>query len=113
MTVEYKYIEDLNNSMVAAQQVSLGQIISYLSGSVSASGIVVPTAAATVVSTGLNSVGFATVAFSGSVSSTNTYDTVSGSSAGNILIRAWKTSGSSLTAATTGFTKVAWTAYGT
>jgi hypothetical protein len=113
MALTHDQIEDLENSMVAAQQVNLGQIINFLSGSVSASSAFVPTAAVSSIATGLNVVGFATVELSGSVAPTHTYVTVTGSSAGVINIYAWTVSGSLLVAATSPFTMVTWRAYGT
>lgn len=116
MTLTYDQINDLDNSMVAAQQVNLGQIINYLSGSSTAvTGSFVPAAASTVTPvTGLSTIGFATVLLSGSVSSTHTYSTVSAGSAGNIIVKAWTINPltGSFVAATTPFTKVVWTAYG-
>jgi CRISPR/Cas system type I-B associated protein Csh2 (Cas7 group RAMP superfamily) len=122
MALTQKEIYDLNNSMVAAQNAKLGDVISYLSGSSTSTGELVPTAAVTVISAsevGLAHVGYATVALSGSIVSTNTFDTVTtGSDAdGSIRILAWQpensTTGSGVKAAATGFTKVVWTAHGT
>lgn len=121
MALTQKQIYDLNNSMVAAQNVGLGDIISFLSGSATTTGSLVPTAAVTVISAsvvGLNRVGYATVALSGSIVATNTFDTVTAGSDvdGSIRIMAWQpensTTGSGVKAAATGFTKVVWTAYG-
>jgi predicted membrane channel-forming protein YqfA (hemolysin III family) len=113
MPITYKQMYDLDNAMTANQQVSLGQIISYLSGCTVVTGSLIPTAAVTVQPvSGLSSITLATVALSGSAGLTNTVDTVSAGSAGNIIIKAWTVSGSSLVAATTPFTKVVWTAYG-
>ncbi len=117
MALTQKKIYDLNNSMVAAQNVLLGDIISYLSGSLTATGSFVPTAAVTSMASGLANVGFATVALSGSIVSTNTFDTVTtGSDAGSIKVLAWQPensiTGSGVKAAATGFTKVVWTAHG-
>lgn len=117
MAINQKQIYDLDNSMSAAQNVLLGDIISYLSGSSTVTGSLVPTAAVTAITTGLTRVGFATVALSGSIVSTNTFDTVTaGSDTGAIRILAWQpensTTGSGVKAAATGFTKVVWTAHG-
>ena len=113
MALTYKQINDLNNSMVAAQQIPLGDVISYLSGCSTATGSFVPTAATTIVPvTGLSSVSYATVVLSGSVSSTATYATVSAGSTLNIIVKEWTLSGSTLVAATAPFTKVVWTAHG-
>jgi hypothetical protein len=113
MALTYKQINDLNNSMVAAQQVSLGDVISYMSGCSVVTGSFIPSAAvSTVIVTGLSSITYATAALSGSVSSTATYVTVSAGSNLNIIVKEWTLSGSSLVAATTPFTKVVWTAHG-
>lgn len=120
MAITQKQVYDLDNSMVAAQSVELGKIISYLSGSSTTTGTLVPTAAITLISgstVGLARVGYATVALSGSIVSTNTFDTViAGSDAGSIRILAWQpensTTGSGVKPAATGFTRVVWTAYG-
>lgn len=117
MALTKKQTYDLNNSMVAAQNILLGDIISYFSGSLTATGTILPTAAVTSASTGLANVGYATVALSGSIVSTNTFDTVTtGSDAGSIKILAWQpensTTGSGVKAAATGFTTVIWTAHG-
>lgn len=120
MALTKKQTYDLNNSMVAAQNVKLGDVISYLAGSSTATGSLVPSAAVTLISgstVGLARVGYATVALSGSIVSTNTFDTViTGSDAGSIRILAWQpenaTTGSGVKAAATGFTKVVWTAHG-
>lgn len=114
MPLTYKQQYDLDNSMVAAQQVGLGQIVSFLSGCSVATGSLIPATSACQVSTGLSSVTFATVSLSGSVSgSAHTFSTVSGSSAGVILLKQWYLSGSILTAGVAPFTKLVWTAYGT
>jgi len=109
----HQQIDNLDNSMVANQDVLMGQIVNFLSGSMSASSAFTPTAAATSIVTGLNTVGFATTNLSaGSVSPTHTHVTVTGSSAGVINVYAWKLSGSELVAATSPFTMVEWRAYG-
>jgi len=117
MALTQKQIYDLDNSMVAAQNVQLGQIISYLSGSTTITGSLVPTAHITTIASGLARVGYATVALSGSIVSTNTFDTVTtGSDVGSIRILAWQpensTTGSGVKPAATGFTKVAFVAHG-
>lgn len=114
MPLTYKQIYDLDNSMVAAQQVLLGDIISYLSGCTVATGTFTPSTSACQVSTGLTSVGFATVTFAGATAgSAHTFSTVSGSSAGVILIKQWYLSGSVLTTGVAPFSSVTWRAYGT
>lgn len=120
MALTQKQVYDLDNSMSAAQNVELGKILSYLAGSATNTGNLVPTAAVTVISastTGMNRIGYATVSLSGSIVSTNTFDTVTtGSDAGTIRILAWQpensTTGSGVKAAATGFTRVVWTVHG-
>lgn len=114
MPLTYKQIYDLDNSMVAAQQVLLGQVVSFLSGSLTVSASLLPAAAETNVEVaGIGTVSLATVVFSGSVNPTHNYTTVTyGNSTSAIKVFAWKVSGSSLVAASTPFTKVVWTAYG-
>jgi hypothetical protein len=118
MALTQKQSYDLNNSMSAAQNVNLGDILAYISGCAVATGTFVPSTSACTIATGLKTVGFATVALSGSIVSTNTFDTViSGSDAGTIKILAWQpensTTGSGVKPAATGWTKVIWTAHGT
>lgn len=114
MPLTYKQIYDLDNSMVAAQQVLLGQVVSFLSGSIVVSASLIPAAATTNIETaGIGTVSLATVVFSGSVSPTHNYSTVTyGLSTSAIKLFAWQISGSTLVAATSPFTKVIWTAYG-
>jgi len=114
MPLTFKQINDLDNSMVAAQQVSLGQVLNFLSGSSSASSVFIPTATSTVIATGMTTVGLAIVAFSGSTSgSTHTYTTVSGCANGSIIVKTWYLSGSTLVVGAAPFNMVTWRAYGT
>lgn len=112
MALTAKQIYDLNNSMVAAQNVNLGTVLSWLVGSLNASGSLVPTSARTVVTTGLTTVTGATVALSGSPTSDNAYDTVTAGSvtAGTIVIDAWD---GNRTSASVAWAKVNWIATGT
>jgi len=112
MALTAKQIYDLNNSMVAAQNVNLGTVLSWLVGSLNASGSLVPTAARTVVTTGLTTVTGATVSLSGSPTSDNTYDTVTAGSAtaGTIVIDAWN---SLNTSASVSWAQVSWIVTGT
>jgi len=111
-----KQISDLNNSMVAAQSVGLGTVVSELVISKSVSGSLVPTVAVETVATGLTSIISATVALSGSPTLNHMWSTVaSGSVAGTIVISSWKpTSASNVTpaAASGSFVKVNWIAVG-
>jgi hypothetical protein len=115
MALTAKQIYDLNNSMVAAQNVNLGTILSYLVGTLNASGSLTPTSNTTNVVTGLTTVTSATVALSGSPTLNNAYDTVTaGSVAGTIQIKCW-TGGSDVPALSSGsyLSDVSWIATGT
>lgn len=104
-------ITNLDNSMQAALDVKMGQIISYMSGSLTATGTLTPTAAKSPVNTTLSTVGYATVVMSGSLSANMSYYTTSaGSVAGQFFLYAWKADG---TAGASPFRQVTYTAYGT
>jgi hypothetical protein len=116
MALTQKQIDDLNNSMVAAQNVGLGTILNYLVGGLAAadayaSGSVVPTEATTVVDTGLATVTSVAVALSGSPTYDNIFDTATaGSVAGTIVISAWN---ALYTSASASWAAVNWVASGT
>ena len=116
MPLTAKQISDLNNSMVAAQNIQLGTLIAMLTSSNSVSGSVTPDAAVYTLATGLTSVVSSTVSLSGSPTLNHSAVTVaSGSVAGTIVISSWKpTTASNVTliAATSPFAKVSWIAVG-
>lgn len=116
-----KQISDLDNSMVAAQNVSLGTVIGALiattgSGLAITSGSLTPTNARHPVATGLTSVTRAIACLSGSPTLNSMFVTcTNGSVAGDILIYSWKpTNGSAVDpiAGTATFANVSWIAIG-
>ena len=116
MPLTAKQISDLNNSMVAAQNINLGTLLNTLNSSKSVSGSVVPDAAVYTLATGLTSVTSATVSLSGSPTlNHNSVTVASGSVAGTIVISSWKPTNAStvtLIPATSPFAKVSWIAVG-
>jgi hypothetical protein len=114
-------ITNLNNSMSAAQDVRLGDLLAGVVGITGsfavASGAEVLTATPTIVTTGLNTISSVTVAMSGSPTAKHMWTTVvAGSTAGDIIISAWQpTNASTVTpiAATGSFVGITWIAVGT
>lgn len=124
MAFTAQQITDLDNSMVAAQNVSLGTMLSALvatsasqaiSGSAAglkfAYGTATPNAASFNVATGLTTVLGVNVSISGSPIATHTSST-SFVSSGSIIIKNWVISGSTVTAAASTFADVHWMAVG-
>lgn len=117
-----KQIADLDGSMVAAQNVSLGTVVNALIGTTGsliavAGGTLDPTTGSSVVVTGLATVTYATVSLSGSPLLTHMWSTaIAGSVAGTLIIQSFKpTNASTVTAipATAPFAPVNWIALGT
>lgn len=111
-----KQISDLNNSMVAAQNVSLGTVLGAAVGKTVATGVATPTGARYPVSTGLTSVTAVVCSLAGSPTLNCMFATaIAGSVAGDILIYSYSpTNASTVTpvAASTGFINVGWIAIG-
>ena len=109
-------ITNLNNSMSAAQDVSLGTLLSGVSSNLVLSGSFTPTSAVQTLATGLTTVSNVTVSLSGSPTLTHMWVTATtGSVAGTIVVSSWQpTNASTVTAiASTGsFVAVRWTAVG-
>ena len=117
-----KQISDLDNSMVAAQNVSLGTVIAALAGASGSSlsivsGSVTPTNARHPVATGLTTVTRAIACLSGSPTLNSMFvSCTNGSVAGTIDIYSWKpTNGSAVNPieGTATFANVSWIAIGT
>lgn len=117
MTWTAKQISDLDNSMSAAQNVSLGTVLGEMvaNGSVK-SGSVSPTLAREPVVTGLTTVAAAMCSFAGSPTNQHMWSTASaGSVAGTIIINSYKpTNASTVTpiSATGSFVAINWIAIG-
>jgi|WetSurSiteA1Bulk_404760.scaffolds.fasta_scaffold00043_15 hypothetical protein len=116
MALTTTQIYNLNNSMSAAQDVSLGTLLDAYASNKVISGSFVPAAAVTEVVTGLTTVTNAVVCLSGSPSLTHAWTTVvTGSIAGHVLVYCWQpTNASTVTpVAGTVFNQVNWIAVGT
>ena len=124
MSFTSKQITDLNNSMVAAQNVSLGTVVSSLEDDVVAlqalslvtSGSISPSSAEEIITTGLTSVTSVVASLSGSPTINHAWvSAVSGSTAGDIYVYCWAPTGSSVTtplASSGSFVDVNWIAIG-
>jgi len=102
MSFTSKQITDLNNSMVAAQNVSLGTVVSSLEDDVVAlqaltlvtSGSISPSSAEEIITTGLTSVTSVVASLSGSPTINHAWvSAVSGSTAGDIHVYCWAPTG--------------------
>jgi hypothetical protein len=112
-----KQMADLDNSMVAAQNVSLGTALGTLVANSVKSGVASPTLARFPVSTGLTSVCAVMCSLSGSPTQQHMWSVIAaGSVAGDILINSYKPSASASIvtpiAATAPFSDVNWIAIG-
>lgn len=111
-----KQMSDLDNSMVAAQNVSLGTVLGSMVASTVKSGTLTPTAQSTTIVTGLTTVTAVVASLSGSPTIENSMvSATSGSVAGTIVIKAFKpTSVSNPTpvASSGSFVAVNWVAIG-
>jgi len=116
MTWTVKQISDLDNSMVAAQNVSLGTVLGEMVANTVKSGSVTPSAAREVVVTGLTSVGAVMCSLSGSPTAQHMWSTATaGSVAGVLIINSYKpTNASTVTpiSATGSYVAVNWIAIG-
>jgi hypothetical protein len=128
MALTTKEIYDLNNSMVAAQNVALGTKLDALLTSSGSSGVkivsgsFVPSGSSTAVITGLTSVDTAVCSMAGTPTTRHIWTTLStGSVAGVIWINCWEGGASasvvtvnpSTGSATAHFARVSWMAQGT
>lgn len=114
MALTTQQINDLNNSMVAAQNVSLGTLLSGMGAVVS--GSFAPAAASTNIVTDLSTVSLAFASLSGSPVLNHTLvSATAGSVAGTITVKCWKptsTSDTTPVAATGTMANVVWIAIG-
>lgn len=111
-----KQIYDLDNSMVAAQNVSLGTFLSGVASNLVVSGSFTPAAASTPIATGLTTVSNVVVSMSGSPTEKHMWTTATaGSVAGTIVVSCWQpTNASTVTpiASTGSYVAVRWVAVG-